>query len=108
MMREAERRRHKRHDLACPTTLVVEGGKLMKAKTINISDGGAYIALHTEEMPRCEAKVAVRLSLPRKTANSFMFEDIAAAARIIRSEDKGRSAALAIEFDSPMKLDIEV
>ncbi len=109
MTRESERRRHKRHGLACPTTLVVQGGKHVKAKTTNISDSGACIEISPQDSAAVEGHLSIQLALPRKTANTYMLEDFISSATVVRRirGDK-QKVGLAIQFVSPLKLDIEV
>jgi len=118
-----ERRRHKRLDVCCPVWLVGEGDRVIaRSRTVNVSNGGILIlsplgaassgngaAKAYGELP-AGGKLAVRFSVPRKTANTFMFEDFAVRARVVRAVESGAGVlpGLALQFDQPLKLELEV
>jgi hypothetical protein len=53
-------------------------------------------------------EVRLHLSIPRSTPNTFMLEDFATAARILRSEPlaDGDGAGIAIQFARPLTLNL--
>ena len=110
-LQKDERRRHKRWDLTCPVTVVdAKGQVLFKSQAVNASDGGAYVTLAIDGLAKGAApkKVGIRLSVPRTTPNSFMFEEFQSDASIIRTEplcDADR-AGIAMQFAEPLKLDL--
>lgn len=107
--RNSERRRHKRCDLSCPVTLSCDAiQNKVKGKTLNVSDGGVLVSL---EMP-CEAgqAVEVKISLPRTTPSTHMFEEFTSKARIIRHQpaDGEKGSIVAMKFTDPLAFNIEV
>jgi len=106
-----ERRRHKRHELACPVSLAGEDAQApAKTKGINISDGGILFPLPRQAVPDVGAKVHVDFSVPRSTPNTFLMEEFSSRAVVVRSEPGGGKvpARIALEFERPMDLGIEV
>jgi hypothetical protein len=111
MSSHSERRQFKRFGLPCPIRVAAESGDtLAHSRTINISDGGLLVSMPVRTVPRCGSKIQVQLSLPRSTPNSFLLEDVAAPAVILRHQPlrDDAFAAVAIRFQKPLQLDIEV
>ena len=107
----AERRKHKRHDLSCPIRLFSQAGEQIAAgKTLNISDGGALVPVPGHILPRLRESVNLTVSVPRSTANTYMLEDFACCATVLRHEVVAADdqAYLAMEFVRPLHLAIEV
>ena len=108
---QQERRRHKRQPLACPISLTADDGQeLAKARTLNISDGGTLLPVPSDAAPPDGARVRVSFSVPRQTANTYMLEDFACGASVVRrqpaeSEDERR---VALQFEQPLNLGLEV
>lgn len=110
MKAEMERRAYKRHELACPVVVNdAAGHELFRARTVNVSDGGALL-----EAPAglsVGEQVHANLRVPRQTPNSFMYEDFFFGARVIRLDppphrpDRPR---LALQFVQPGALELEV
>jgi len=106
-----ERRKHKRHELECPVELSDGAGKVLaKARGVNISDGGMLLPVASEALPKRGARVHLDFSIPRSTPNTFLMEEFACKAFVIREEspDGRRPAHVAVEFERPMDLGIEV
>lgn len=105
-----ERRQCKRYALSCPVRLAANGQPLATSRATNVSDGGLYVVVPIAHLPRGQAKLAVTLSLPRSTPNTFMFEDVQAEAEIIRQQPMkdDSMAGMALRFTQPLDLGIEV
>jgi hypothetical protein len=105
-----ERRAHRRFDIACPTTIIDENGReLFRAKTANLSDGGALLQPDVHAMEPGQG-VHLNLRVPRQTPNTFMYEDFFSGARVIRLQPTGDGSgtATAVMFAQPLKLELEV
>ncbi|HUT60516.1 MAG TPA: PilZ domain-containing protein [Phycisphaerae bacterium] len=108
--RASERRKHTRHALACPVSLSREDEKLLaQSKTVNISDGGALVAVPSKSVPRLDQKVALVFSVPRSTANTYMLEEFTGRARIVRHQPltDNDQVGVAIQFLPAMSLGLE-
>jgi hypothetical protein len=106
-----ERRKHKRHRLDCPVRLDRPGGKPGgKSRTINVSDGGTLLPAPEGFDPAVGQRVTVHFSVPRQTPNTFLLEQFEAPASIVRAETPKRGARgqVALKFDSPLDLGLEV
>ncbi|MGB2823308.1 MAG: PilZ domain-containing protein [Phycisphaerae bacterium] len=106
-----ERRRHKRYEVACPVSLAGdEADAPARSKGINISDGGMLFPLHGKGVPGVGARVHVDFSIPRSTPNTFLMEEFSSKAIVVRAEPAGgrRPARVALRFEQPMDLGIEV
>ena len=108
--KKAERRRHKRQDLACPVTLKVEPDQTpARGKTANISDGGALLPVPDGPPPPVGATVSVKLGIPRTTLNTYMLEEFTCRALVLRHQAvDGGPFALALQFLHPLDLMLEV
>ncbi len=107
----SERRRYRRHELTCPVTIHNPGGEvLFQAKTANISDGGIFVAAPIESLQKLGKKINLSLRLPRSTPNTFIFEDFACHASIVRHEPltDDAQAGIAMAFAKPLDLQISV
>ena len=106
-----ERRQHKRHKLACPVSLAADEPKPSpRPKTVNISDGGLLLPLAGQVAPTVGSRLRIRLAVPRATPNTFLLEDVAAEGVVVRTEpaDPQKPARVALRFDPPLDLGIEV
>jgi hypothetical protein len=105
---DADRRAHRRYELACPAQLFnTDGETLGGGKTRNLSDGGLLVPLDAPVEPG--TSVSLCFSLPRQTPNSYLLEHVAGEGRVVRVEpDQSARCAAAIAFDAPMDLKIEV
>lgn len=105
-----DRRRYRRFDLPCPAMLLEGDESPARAHTLNISDGGALVAMPLEDLPPAGQKLRLRLSLPRSTASTHMLEKVRCEAEVKRHQPltDDRYAAVALEFAEPMDLQIEV
>ena len=107
----AERRRHKRMELACRATISSDKcGRQATGKTMNVSDGGAALSLPIESLPELKEMVRVRLSIPRSTPNTHMIEEFDTQATVLRHEllHDDRYAGMAIRFTKGVDLGLEV
>jgi c-di-GMP-binding flagellar brake protein YcgR len=107
----AERRKHKRSDLACPAAVKLHDGEpAVRGRTINLSDGGCLVSLPLPRLPPFGEKVRIRLAVPRTTPNTHMLEEFACEARVIRQEPmrEEQLAAVALRFDHPVPFVLEV
>ena len=106
-----ERRKHKRHDLACPVRFAGDEAEApARIKGINISDGGILFPLPGQAAPDVGAQVQVDFSVPRSTPNTFLMEEFSSKAIVVRTEPGGgrRPVRVALRFEQPMDLGIEV
>ncbi len=106
-----ERRKHKRHELACPVWLAGdEADEPGKSKSINISDGGLLMPAPEGADPKVGSRVHIDFSIPRTTPNTMLMEDISSRAVVVRTEPAGgrRPVRVALRFEQPMDLGIEV
>lgn len=104
-----DRRRYRRFDLPCPATLARGEEVLARIHTVNISDGGALVAMQLEDIPPAGQKVDLNLSLPRSTDSTYMLEKFRSEAQVKRHQPltDERYAAVALEFVNPVDLQIE-
>jgi len=106
-----ERREHKRYDLPCPIVVSdAQGNELARQKTCNVSNGGAFLPVPAESAPSRNSPLKVNISVPRSTPNTYMLEQFAAGAKVVRIEELSGDAlsGVAIEFTSPLELTLEV
>lgn len=106
-----ERRRHSRLKAACPVSVFTRSGELVaKGRSLDISDGGAYVSVPAEAIDRIKGRVNLTFAVPRSTENTYMMEDFACQADILRQQplvDKNL-AGVAIAFTDPIDLGLEV
>lgn len=105
-----ERRQHPRHSLSCPARLVDETGRhLASGKTVNISDGGLLMPIAPEAAPQPGQQLDLKLSVPRSTPNTFLMQTFIAKAIVVRHDqsDDG-TGRVAVRFEPPLDLDLEV
>ena len=108
--RGIERRRHKRFALGCPITLAdAEGTEGLKSKTVNVCDGGAFLAVPAKVVPPKDRKLTVRLLVPRTTPNTYLLEEFTSEAHVVRHDmlEDNASVGLALRFTQPLTLDLE-
>jgi c-di-GMP-binding flagellar brake protein YcgR len=101
-----ERRKYPRFDVPCRLRIEFTDGRDLRARTANVSDGGAYFL--TSEDLEVGREATVRLAVPRDTANTFFLEQFAAKAQVIRC-DPPHAASLtgvALRFERPLVLDL--
>ena len=106
-----ERRRHKRHEMACPLALLgADGAATARSKTIDLSDGGLLVSLPDDRAPESGAGLRVKLSVPRSTPNTYMLEEFGSSATVVRREPLAgkRLIGVALQFGEPLRLGIEV
>jgi c-di-GMP-binding flagellar brake protein YcgR len=109
--RDVERRRHKRFPLPCPARIIAGGSREARGKTVNVSDGGMFVAIPiSSPLPACYEAVDVVFSLPRSTPNTYMLEEVSSTARVLRHQalKNDRLAGLALQFAKPLNLAVEV
>ena len=108
MATSTERRKYARFPIPCRLRIETPAGALLRARAVNVSDGGAYFV--TDEVLEVGAKVRVRLSVPRDTANTFFLEQFAAEARVLRRDPPAEGevgiAGVALEFEKTLPLDL--
>jgi len=102
-----ERRKDRRQELACPVFLVDDsGGKPLKSRTVNLSDGGAYLTMPAHEAPPPGRQVAVVLRVPRRTPNTYMLEEFCAQAVVVRQDERREDACIGIALRFLQRLDL--
>lgn len=106
-----ERRKHKRHRLACPLSWQKAADPSpVKVKTIDVSDGGAMVTVPIKVVPRLADRVKVVLAVPRSTPNTYMLEEITLDAKVVRHQplEDNESVGVALQFTSAQDLGLEV
>ncbi len=117
-----ERRAHPRYDLTCPAVLADRRGReLLRARTLNVSDGGTLLAPLDEAVGTgrevskrrpvaawSRRRLRLKLRVPRFTENTFMYEDFVAEARVVRLQPIQQGQAVALAFSAPLTLGLEV
>jgi len=100
-----ERRRFPRVDIACPISVVTQGGEPpIEGKTVNLSRGGAFIRIPLESAPKDRRVVDVHLMGigPDREGPGFRCK-----ATVIRHEKTNTPGAvgLALQFDRILPFD---
>ena len=106
-----EQRRHKRLKLGCPVSFFTRGGKVVtKGKSLDISDGGTFVSVPIETIDQLQGRLNVTFSVPRSTENTYMLEDFACQADILRQQPlvDENLAGVAMAFANPIHLALEV
>ena len=107
MATSSERRKHRRFDLPCRLRIESPGGGDVRARTVNVCDGGVYFVVDRGlELGR---EVYVQLTVPRDTANTFFLEQFAAHAQVIRCDRPApgqRGTGVALRFEKELALDL--
>jgi c-di-GMP-binding flagellar brake protein YcgR len=108
-----ERRRHKRHRVSCLAKMLRESkdkSEAVKTRSIDLSDGGAMLAIPIKVVPRISEKIRVVLSVPRETPNTRMVEDFSCEARVIRHQPlrDNEVVGVAVQFQPTVRLGLEV
>jgi len=89
----------------------MEGGhRDLRAKAVNISDGGMFLTVPlTSPPPKRDEVVEVVFSLPRSTPNTRMLEEVRSTGRILRHQPlkNDRLAGVALQFTHPLDLAVE-
>ena len=107
----AERRKHKRHQMSCPLSILRAGEKEpLQGKTVDLSDGGALLPIPIKVIPRVSERVRVVLAIPRTTANTYMVEEIPVEARVVRHQpmEDNSVVGIALQFSTPQDLGLEL
>jgi len=102
-----ERRRHRRHEIPCRLRVELPSGDDLRARTVNVCDGGVYFVVDTP--PELGREVQVQLTVPRDTANTFFLEQFAARAQVVRCDrppDGRAGAGVALRFEKELALDL--
>ena len=107
MVTASERRRHRRFEVPCRLHVELPTGEDLRARTINVCDGGVYFVV--EKGLEIGHEVRVQLTVPRDTANTFFLEQFAARAQVIRCDraPPGRQGTgVALRFEKELALDL--
>ncbi len=93
-VKASERRQFDRIGKQCPLWFVGEQtdekADEIKARTVNICDGGILCRIKEDEVPwQVGDFVRLRINLPRETPNTYFLESIEADGRVIRFEIPG-------------------
>jgi len=108
---EKERRNYPRFDLDCPLKILADGdAPVRKTHTENLSDGGAFVSLPIDALPKFGSELTVALSVPRTTPNTYMLEEFTCKARVVRQQPLRQHdrAGVALQFVRPQKLVLQV
>jgi len=109
--RRQERRKFRRFALSCPMSVHgADGHLLAHGKTLNLSDGGAYMVVTIDALLRMGKTARLDFSVPRTTANTHLWEKFTCNAQILRHEPlvDDSHAGIAIRFEQPQELGLEV
>lgn len=83
----SERRQFDRIGKSCPLWFVDETAGELKARTVNICDGGVLCRIKEDEVPwHVGDFIRMRINLPRETPNTYFLESVEADGRVIRFE----------------------
>ena len=111
----AERRRHKRYRVPCPASLLRAGKgsqkeEAVQARAVDLSDGGAMLAVPIKAVPHVSEKVRVVLNVPRETPNTRMLEEFTCEARVVRHQplEDNTVVGVALQFQPAQSLGLEV
>lgn len=107
MAARSERRRYRRHDLPCRLRVELPSGNNVRARTVNVCDGGVYFMV--DDAPEIGREVRVQLTVPRDTANTFFLEQFAARAQVVRCDvptDGRAGMGVALRFEKELALDL--
>ena len=108
---KSERREHARTDVICSVIVSDEAdGEQIGGKALNISDGGAMLAIPMNGLTELAPSVHVTISVPRVTDNTRMHEQVAAEATVVRHQPMvdENIAGIAVRFSAPLALQLEV
>ncbi len=106
-----QRRQHNRVKVECPVTFFTRSGEVAaKGKSVNLSNGGILVSIPVEEAGKIRGTVNLTFSVPRSTENTYMLEDFACQADILRRQALvgENSTGVAVAFTRPLNLDLEV
>ena len=106
-----ENRRHARKELRCPLTVFnLDGEMLGSGDTINISNGGALLAIPAGSVPEVHAHVDVTFFVPRDPPQTDRLDAYATRAEVLRHEASpdAKAVDLAIRFAKPVHLSLRV
>jgi hypothetical protein len=82
-----ERRQFDRIGKSCPVWFAQGEAHEIKARTVNISDGGLLCRVREDEVPwHVGDFVRMRLNIPRETPSTFFLEILETDGRVIRFE----------------------
>lgn len=95
-----ERRQFERIGKACPVWFAAERDEEIKARTVNVCDGGVLVRVQEDEVPwNVGDFVHLRLNIPRETPSTYFLENVETDARVVRfdvpRDDDGHLMALA-------------
>lgn len=96
----SERRQFDRIGKSCPVWFVSDESLEVKARTVNIGDGGLLCRIQEDEVPwHVGDFVRMRINIPRETPSTYFLENLETDGRVIRFEvphdDDGHLMALA-------------
>ena len=107
MVTSSERRKHSRSEVPCRLRIEGPGGNDVRARTINVCDGGVYFVVDKGlELGR---EVYVQLTVPRDTANTFFLEQFATHAQVLRCDHPApgqTGTGVALKFAKELALDL--
>ncbi|MCE5276668.1 MAG: PilZ domain-containing protein [Planctomycetaceae bacterium] len=106
-----ERRQFTRVAISCPVTIFSRAGTMLgSGRSVDLSDGGTYVAVAAEVAQSLDGAVNLAFSVPRSTQNTFMLEEFACHAKLIRCQDGGSDdrAGVALQFARPLNLGLRV
>jgi len=85
-----ERRQFERIGKTCPVWFVNEETREIKARTVNIGDGGMLCRIKEDEIPwHVGDFVRMRLNVPRETPNTYFLENLETDGRVVRFDIPG-------------------
>jgi c-di-GMP-binding flagellar brake protein YcgR len=95
---------------------LLRGGKgsekeeVVRAKAVDVSDGGAMLAVPIKVVPHLSERVRVVLSVPRETPNTRMVEEVSCEARVVRHQplEDNEVVGVALQFQPAQTLGLEV
>ena len=103
-----ERRQHPRFDVAVPMWRYDQDGKQVVAtETINVSNGGALVAVPTESVPAVGDMLRVELVVPSfPDPGAGPTREVERQARVVRHQPTGDPSSTAIGLEFQQLLDL--
>ena len=85
------------------------GTVIVKGDSIDLSDSGLFVSVPIESMGKLDDKVNLTFSVPRSNDESFMLEDFACQADVVRQQPltDPTFAGVAVSFERVLDLALE-
>ena len=108
---KSERREYTRTDIVCAVVVRDEAdSERIRGKALNLSDGGAMLAIPMHTLVELAPSLHMTVSVPRATANTRMYEEVTSEATVVRHQPMvdENIVGIAVRFSAPLDLQLEV